>query len=347
MNPILAAILAQLESTSRRGLQYNLSNEHRSLDEVVRSSLPESVGGVCVPLLESRDLTATGGTFLQQGGNTIANEIPTIFNSIRSASVVSRMGATIIPGLRGNLDNPVFAGTIAAEWLAENAAATPQGDTFNLRSMKPHRVTAQVTISRQLLKQSPLVEEALVREIGLAIGSAIDAAAIAGTGTNQPRGILATNGIGAVTLGANGGSITHSKVCELEELVGDAGNVEDSRISFITSPKGKTALRKTFENSTGSSPVWIGRGSVLGHPAASSTAVPKNLTKGSGSNLTALLAGDFSRLLVGFWGDGLAIIVNPFKNDGAGFIDITVAAWVDMAVLEPSSFAAITDITTA
>jgi len=70
--------------------------------------------------------------------------------------------------------------------------------------------------------------------------------------------------------------------------------------------------------------------------------VPKNLTKGTGTNLSAALFGVWEELIIGEWG-ALNVQVDPYTA-GIGNIKISVLQFVDLGVRHAQSFAAITDI---
>lgn len=342
MKNITAAILAQLNGPNKRDHMKAMPAALRDSHERVLASLPETPGGICVPLLEKRDVTATGGTGLNQGGMTIGTD-RTLFAALRESSATTRLGATILPGLQGNLDAPTLGSKVTAAWLAENAALTASEPTFSVASMTPRRVTAQVKVSRQLIVQSPQFEAYIQDELASALGYALDVAAIQGTGSNddEPRGIINTPGIGAVTLGTDGAAPTYAKIVELEEKPSTAGAGE---LAFLASPAGRRRLRTIYENGTGSSPVWRSN-FLLGHRAEVSTGVPDDLEKGEGENLTAYICGEFRRLIIGVWGDGIAIIADPYSLAGDGMVAITALLYCDVALPNPGAFAAIKDAT--
>ncbi len=334
--PLTCAVLAQIEN--RQKPFDLLPRSIRGLHERVLTSLPESVGGVCLPLIEARDLTATSG-----GSGMVGVEVPTILGALRKGSVVNRLGATLMPGLRHGIEIPAFASGVSASWLPETGGDPSANDELSGPAVSPKRVSAEILVSRQLLVQSPQFEARLLNEIGRAIGEAIDVAAVAGDGQgNNPRGILSTANVGLLSGATDGRVPTYDDLTELERMILDAGVGED-RITFLTSPKGKKRLRRTFENGTGSAPVWRGN-SVLGHPGASSGAVPDDLEKGSGEDLTAIIAGDFSNLFVPMWGDGFSVIANPLSFAGTGLVVVTVLAWIDVAIAQPKAFSVFKDV---
>jgi len=49
--------------------------------------------------------------------------------------------------------------------------------------------------------------------------------------------------------------------------------------------------------------------------------------------------GDFSKMVVGFFGEGLDILVNPYKYSTEGMIEVTASLCVDAVVTQPDAFA--------
>ena len=87
------------------------------------------------------------------------------------------------------------------------------------------------------------------------------------------------------------------------------------------------------------------KGELFGHRVIGSSLVPSNLTKGSGSSLSAMIFGNFQDLVVGEWGS-LDVLFDPFSGSNIGAMRVTVFMDVDVAVRHVESFAAIQDMTT-
>ena len=96
----------------------------------------------------------------------------------------------------------------------------------------------------------------------------------------------------------------------------------------------------------------IGRGgtplNVNGYPLAMTNQVPSNLTKGSTSGeCSAVLMGDFSQAILGFFGSGIEITVGEDSDDFAkNLTSVKGVVAFDVAVRHAQSFAAILDVTT-
>jgi len=84
---------------------------------------------------------------------------------------------------------------------------------------------------------------------------------------------------------------------------------------------------------------------LFGYRVIATSLVPSNLTKGSGSSLSAMIFGNFNDLVVGEWGS-LDIIFDPYTNSTTGAMRVTCFMDVDVAVRHAESFAAIQDLVT-
>ena len=82
---------------------------------------------------------------------------------------------------------------------------------------------------------------------------------------------------------------------------------------------------------------------LLGYNVASSTLVPSDLTKGTGTALSAVIFGNFNDLMIGMFG-GLDVLVDPYTGSATGATRIAMYQDVDVAVRNAQSFAAILDV---
>jgi HK97 family phage major capsid protein len=202
-----------------------------------------------------------------------------------------------------------------------------------------------------MLQSTPDVEAIVMEEIRRAIENAVDTAAINGAGTGgEPTGIL-NEGIGVVAIGTNGGAVTWQHIVDLEKEVA-IDNADFGRMAYITNPQVRGKL-KTTEKATNTaqfiytdSPVGEGqmpRGLMNGYNAMISTNVPSDLTKGTGTDLSAVIFGAFNALYIAQFG-GLDIVVDPYTLSKNAVVTMVVNSWWDMGLRYPSHFAAIKDI---
>ena len=265
---------------------------------------------------------------------------------LRSATKVRALGATVLSGLSGNVVIPKRATSVAMNWAAEDTPLPVSDPTFASVTLTPKTAGAISEWSRLMVMQSSPDVEALARtDMAAQLSEVLDAAAIAGTGTNaQPTGILNTPGVTIIPAGpgsVNGDTATYDVLADLVGAIDDA-NADGSTTGFLTNTKVRRSLMKMKDGSG----TPLGLATVLqGKNAQFSNIVPSNGTKGTGTNLSTLIYGNWSELLIGLWSE-LDILVNPYVDPAysKGNVRIRAAMTCDVAVRHASSFAAITDL---
>lgn len=319
----------------------------RECSDAVASKMGKSARGFYLPHdVQKRDLVV--GT-ASAGGNLVATDLMAgdFISLLRNAMVVMGMGTRMLTGLQGNVAIPRQTGAGTAYWVAESNAPTESQQAFDQVTMSPKTVGAFTDISRKLLAQSSLDVEALVQQdLATVLGLAIQQAAINGTGaSNQPSGLL-TLITPSVAGGTDGLAPTWAHIVELESDVSVA-NADVGTLSYLTNAKVRGKLKGTSKVSGQNGFVWDGGDTPLnGYRAAVTNAVPSNLTKGSGSNLSAIIFGNWSDLLIGMWGT-LDLMVDPYSLSTAGSVRVVALQDVDVAVRHAESFATMVDAITA
>jgi HK97 family phage major capsid protein/HK97 family phage prohead protease len=362
---ITAGIRAMLTgdwSSREAGLVRELSKE------VEKSGITKSAErSFFVPFaaLNQRATYVTSGA--TTGGNLVATDLlaDDFIEFLRNNALMLQLGVRTMPGLVGNVAIPRRSGVASTYYLSTQTTAITQSEsTFDQVTMSPKNLAALSKYSRQtLLQGTPGIEELVRRDLTDGINLAIDLGILNGSGSSgQPTGIMQTSGIGSVAMGTNGGAITVEKVVDLEAAVMQAnGVVNAANVAYLTNYKVSAALKKLRAggSTTGDGPFLvndqlnaIGRGptpaNLNGYPLALTNQVPSNLTKGTSSGVcSALVMGDFSQAMVGFWGNGLEITVGEDQDDfSKALTSVRGIVSYDVAVRDPKSFAAILDITT-
>lgn len=293
----------------------------------------------------------TNGTASMIATNLLAGSFIEV---LRNKARVMSLGARMLTGLVGNVTIPRQDTASSAYWISpEGSDITESEATFDLISMTPRTLGAYSMMTRQMMMQSTPDIEMLVREdLAAVMALAVDLGCISGTGANgQPTGILNHSGIQSVPLGTNGGPITFDALVALETLLTEQ-NVDETNLAYLTNAKliGELKLLKDttgrylWTQYTGNSfPATGTPGEVNGYKVARSNQVASNLTKGTGTGLSAVIFANWSELIIGEWGV-MEIVPNPY---GAGFksgsIEIRAMQSLDINLRHPVSFAAITD----
>jgi HK97 family phage major capsid protein/HK97 family phage prohead protease len=239
----------------------------------------------------------------------------------RIAQAKVRQLCTVIRGINSNsVLIPRETGISSVGWTAENAAKPATDATYGQISVGIYTLAGISKVSRQLLEDSSPAVDALVRRgLGKALGQAEDIAAINGTGTGQPTGILNTAGI---LTGAVGTKLWSSIAGAISSV---QSNYFANPTAILAHPRDVNTLRTTTDTAgrpiflpnyfqgagpaVGGAAAFLGGpddrsqsaqfpmsiapdGYVFGLPVYSDANIPTNL--GGGTNETRMIIGDFT-----------------------------------------------------
>lgn len=285
--------------------------------------------GLMVPyqVLSQRDLNSADESDLFsddfRGGEFI--------DVLRNSSSVMQAGARMLTGLSGDVAIPKKATAASAAWIAtEGGAATESEMTTTSVSMVPRQLAAFTDITRQLRQQSSLDAEALVRDdLAQSLALAVDLAALQGSGASgQPTGIKNTSGINTVDFGTSPVLVpSYAKVVDMETAVAE-DNALVGNLAYIL-PAAMYGGLKTTEKATNTAQFVVEPGGTInGYRAI----VSNQCTAGD------MFFGNFSDLLVGMWGAGVDITVDPFSLSTTGSVRIVAFQTIDVAVRNAVSF---------
>ena len=268
------------------------------------------------------------------GGELVQNQAPRVIDGLEPKLWIEEMGATLLTGLSGgDIPMPV-ANNYNFEWLAEGANITPQKNQFNGPVLNPKRAGASVSMSNRLIMQSSVDVEALVRR-KLARGweNTINSAAINGPGGVAPTGILNYTGVN-VAADVAAAAATYAKIVELQGLIEEDDATEES-LGYLLHPKLKAAL-KTKGKASSSDTFFIDRNELDGYMYKSTSLIPVGTP--AGGPVYPLIYGDMAQLYIGQWG-AVSFLVNPYSEDLADSVRITVNTHADVQIANPKAFA--------
>lgn len=339
------SLLRAIDSVAKHGRVMGFEGEVSQ--EIARKSGKEA-RGFYVPqsVFSKRDILTTSPA---NGSNIIAEDYLAgeFVDALRANLVMGGLGARMITGLKGDVAIPKLGNTATVAFVAENSAPSESAQTFAQITMVPRTLASFVDISRKLAIQSdPSVEQILREDMLQSFARKIDEVAIEGGGSNEPTGILQTNGIGSVAMGTNGAALTYAKLVQLEREVA-IDNALTGRLAYLTNAKVVAAMRNTSRQASGVEGNFILNDTnvLLGYNVASTNLVPSDLTKGSGSGLSAVIFGNFADVLIGMW-NSPDVLVDPYTGSSAGTIRISVFQEVDVKLRHAESFSAIKDVST-
>ncbi len=272
------------------------------------------------------------------GADLVATELlaSSFIDLLRNRGIVFQRG-TIMRDLVGNVDIARLAVGAPAAWQGtEGSALTERTPTIDKVSLVPNTLGAFVKLTRRLMLQGTPDAEAIVRnDLALQLALGIDRAALDGSGSGEPTGILNTTGIGSVASTAD----EWADMIEFETDVA-TGNADVGDLAYATNAKVRGLLKATLKTAAVAGYVWEGN-QINGYDALVSQQFPSTLGAGS-DNL--IIFGNWRDVLVGLFGP-MDILVDPMTESTSGNTRVTALVEADVALRHPESFSAMDDLT--
>ncbi len=328
----------------------NLSGLEKEVSDQIASQVGKSARGFYMPTnlnFGKRDQvvgTNSSGGFLK-GTDHLGNEF---IEALYGKLVIGQAGARIMQGLKGDVAIPKLSASVTnSAFVAENNAPSEGAATFSQVTMSPKTLAAYLDVSRKLMMQSdPSVEAVLRDDVINTFARKIDEVAIEGGNSNEPSGIIASVSNNVEAIGTNGGAIAYSNVVDMVKLVEeDNAILNDGSVCWLGHPAVTAKLRQTPKQSSGVEGNFIlgSDNAILGYKYLDSSLVPNDLTKGTLDPAAALIFGDFSQLMLGFY-SGVDVIVDPYTGSSAGTTRLAFFQDLDIALRHDDSFAVCKDI---
>ncbi|MEB2775227.1 phage major capsid protein [Algoriphagus sp. D3-2-R+10] len=265
-----------------------------------------------------RDFSVTGDSGAK-GGNTVSTEAKGIIESLFEGSLLDKLGASKMLGLVGNVKMPK-GGKVVSSWVTENGTIAKSDHNIGSVDLTPNRLATRLAVSNQLLVQSSSSVDAYLRkEIEKSIQKALD--------EKYLENLLAASDTQAVVMGTNGAALTVAKVQEFVSKAGKA-EVDIANAKYLINYNVWAAL-KALAKASGSDKFMLENNLIDGMPFVVSNRVPSNLTKGTGTNLSAMAFGDFSSAIVAGWG-AVEIVVDPYTASGDGQTILNLGSYFDL-----------------
>ena len=353
------AIIAQADRiTGERKNSFELE-----ISEEIERKLPADVkrhGGVYVPWSlkidtqaarrsEERIRAGLDTATTTKGKEVVFTEPQSFIEYLYNRMVVKALGAQTMSGLQGNLSFPRQTGKVTGSWMTENPGSDVAESNLTLDAvlMSPKTYQSTTSFSRQLLAQSQSIVDIdnLVRsDLALDGALAFDKAALVGDGTSgAPKGVLSTTGTQSYVMAADtgtGGKPAYADILGMEELIEEVNADSLGSYGWATVPSIKALLRQTpVLANTIAFPVWQNGDTIDSYTAKITNQLPKTLSKGaSGNVLTVLILGIWSQMILGLWGSGYELVVDPYRLKKQGMIELTTFVLADVGIRHPTAF---------
>lgn len=183
-----------------------------------------------------------------------------------------------------------------------------------------------------MLQSNPSIEQLVRADFTRKLAAAIDLAGLAGTGDDgQPEGILVNSDIHEETL--TGNAVTWPNILNMIAAV-QAADVRGGSLGWTFNAYTQALLRRTVK-ATGEAAGFLmdAPGSLAGYPVQITSQMAGDPTS-SPAVAGTMLFGDFSQVILAFWGDsGADILVNPYESTAYARGNVLIRAFVDCDVL--------------
>lgn len=306
-------------------------------------------GGFFIPMrgLATRAAVTgqTAGT-TSLGGAGVQTTVLDLIELLRNNMVVRQAGARVLTGLSSNITFPRQTAANTLSWTGENPSTGNSNTnmTFDNVTLSPKTAMVSTAASRQGLLQFNQDLESIVREdLAAVIARGLDLAALDGTGSsNQPTGVLRQTGLNTITttFGSNGAVPDWAAIVQFETALAIA-NAPSSDWRWITTPGIRGKLKQTLSSTVaGASWIWAADGSMNGYQALVTNQMPSNYTAGTSTTIChGMVLGAWSEAIIGEFGGGVEIIVDPYTVASQNMIQYHAIVMADVAVRHGASFA--------
>lgn len=248
--------------------------------------------------------SADGGNLVITGQHYVdeVNERLTVF----------KMGATVLTDLVGNVDLPSVGGVTFAFVNEGVSTSTTKKAAVAKATLSPKGIRGHMAVTRDLLAQSSLnVEQILKDRIVAAEAACIDKAALAAI-------VAAASSAGT--------SFSFANLVAMETAI-NAANANRGKMGYIL-PAADWGLAKVTAKASGFPAMILEPGDII------------NSYKADFSNQFAAdtpVFGNFEDLFIGRWG-GVEVLVDPFTMSDTGEIKIQLFSYADTKVALAKSF---------
>ena len=339
---ILRAINRLAERKAVDGYEGELSQEvaHRSNKTPKGFYMPLALQANPVEQRATLNITTTGVGALQTGTAT------TMIGLLRNRTLAIQLGATMMNNMVGDFDIPKQTASGSAYWVTEGNAPTTSNQTIGQVAFSPSTVGAYTDYTRRFTKQTSVDAEGFVRgDLNRVVALEIDRTVFNGSGSGaEPEGILQNSSIPTVAIGTNGGALTWGTVVDMETEVAQ-DNADAASMAYVTNAKVNGHAKQT-QKVSGEARFIVEGNESNGYPFAVSNQIPSDLTKGSGTALSAAVFGDFSTVFIATWG-GVDINVDPFALSTSGGVRVVVLLDADVQFRHAEALSKCVDIDAA
>ena len=230
-----------------------------------------------------------------EGADVVATDLMGLVPILNPEPIVSRLGITVMSGLRGDVQWPRHSTDVGFSWETETSNVDESVPAYNNIKIQPKRTGMYVDVTSQMMLQSSFVLEQHLRNIiTRRYELTVDDAVLIGGGSNEPVGILNYSGVNVLSLGTSGGAMTYGALISMIRDVKTAKS-RTGAAGFVTSANGEFALANTAKQTSGveGNFIYDFSGRLVGRPLFTTEVIPSDFSEGGQSDLTAIIYSDY------------------------------------------------------
>ena len=266
-----------------------------------------SVRGMCIPYkykLEKRDALKAEAIK--------AEEVWDLESDIYNTSILKKSGAKFHFNLKSDVLVPL-ASKINTYWEGETDATEDANTSVTEQRLTAKRLSTTLNVSKLFVMQMTNAEQLLSEMIAQAINSKIESTIFSSTAQENAIANLFTADATTIT--------DYSSICDFEDTTADIVTP-----TYILSKSVKNKLRQMQKSNNTN---VIENGTIDGTQTVTSSNVEDNY----------LCYGDFSKLHICIWGDGIDVTIDPITQATQGEVRLIVNFYVDYYISNKNAIA--------
>lgn len=264
---------------------------------------------------------------------------------------VVRAGARLLTGLNGDADIPAGDGAYAtAAHVSETADGDLKKPDFATIPLRARTAAAYTPFTRRMrIQAQPALEQICRQGLSDSLSELVERTCFNGAGSSTvPKGIMQTSGVVAADFEGSPLGSYFDYINMWSKLKGAKGT--SAKLGYVTNYQVMTQALTTprTEGDARMIAELLGSGTeaqIDGLRMFATQEFPTNL--GSPSTHTGVIFGDWSKLVIATFGEGLEIGVTEAPLALSGGLVVTAFLDYDLAVLQAKSFAVCDNIPTA
>ena len=291
------------------------------------------------------EMRAMSTTTASAGGYLVPDSISAnVIDLARNAAVAIQAGGLTIPMPTQKMTVVRITTDPTAGWRSEGGAITESDGGFEPITLEARSLAALVRVNIELLEDVPAFQNIIEAQIAAALALELDRAALFGSGTApEPRGLFNTTGINEVDMGTNGAALG-----DYDPFLDAIQKIEDNNLTpaaAIYAPRTKRALSGLTTGISGDKTKLPAPPEFTALRRFTTNQVPVNMTKGTATNASTALVGDFAQMAVAIRSN---LVIEASRTAGDTFskaqVLIRAIMRADVAVMRPKAFTRIIGI---